>query len=518
MTTMTSLAPPEAHDVSPSLEALTRLFQAMHLQGIRYCHWKSNLRLEKSLQGGTDLDLLVDRRQHIHFRQLLLAHGIKPLIAPPSQRFPAMEHYLGFDEASGKLFHLHVHYQLVLGEEFIKNFRLPLEEAFLSNTRWLHGVRIPAAELELIVLALRILLKYRDRDALKDILGIRSSKIVSDFLPEVEWLLTQTTPLHLEETLLRFKDILPTEIIRQFLHLLQTNPRQGWALLRLRQRLRHSLHLYRRNSPWHASLDYFLRLWARQKIALGLSPTTRLTLPEGGITLALIGADGAGKSTLTDLLARWLSWKVDTHVYYLGSKRPSRRSRVLYLFFRALRRSHRTFAAWFGEQSFPARHLADLRDTLLSLHALSIGHDRYQRYMSGQKQAAAGSFVIYDRFPLSAIDPHLDTHLLDGPQVAWLTAGKNTLWLKRICQAEENLYRQMHAPEHVVILEVSPAVSRQRKPDHKPEAIAAKIQALRSLTSQPDPVSSGLHLIPISADQPLEQVFAQLKREVWQLL
>jgi len=518
MTTMSTLAPAETDHFSPSLEALTRLFQAMHLQEIRYCHWKSNLRLEKSLQGGTDLDLLVDRHQHLPFRQLLLEHGVKPISPPPAQRFPAMEHYLGFDEASGKLFHLHVHYQLVLGEEFVKNFRLPVEEAFLSNTRWLHGMKIPAAELELLVLTLRILLKYRDRDALKDILGIRSSKIVSDFLPEVEWLLAQTTPLRLEETLLHFKGILPTDIIRQFLHLLQTNPRHGWALLRLRQHLRRSLRLYQRHSPWLASLEYFRRLWGRQKITLGLSPTSRLTLPEGGITLAIIGADGAGKSTLTELLARWLSWKLDTHVYYLGSKQPSLRSRALYLFFRFLRRSQRALAAMLGEQNILARHLANVRDTLLALHALSIGHDRYRRYLSGQKQAAAGSFVIYDRFPLSAIAPHLSTHLLDGPQVAWLTAGKNTRWLKRIRQAEENLYLQMHAPEHIVILEVSPAISLERKPDHKPEAIEAKIQALRSLTSQPDPVSSGVHLIPISADQPLEKVFAQLKREVWQLL
>lgn len=518
MTTMASLSNIELESSHPSLQAVTRLFEAMHLQGIRYCHWKSNLRLEKSLSGGTDLDLLVDRRQHLHFRQLLLSQGIKPLTAPAGQRFPAMEHYLGFDEARGKLFHLHVHYQLVLGEEFIKNFRIPLEEAFLSRVRWLHGVQVPAAELELIILSLRILLKYRDRDAIKDILRIRSSKIVTDFLPEVEWLRAQTSPLRLEETLLEFKNLLPTDIIRQFLNTLFTNPRAGWQLLRLRQQLRRSMQLYQRHSPWLATLTYFRNLWQKQTTRLHISPTQRLTLPEGGITLALIGADGAGKSTLANLLAHWLSWKVDTHVYYLGSKRPSRRSRWLYLLFRAFRRSHTMLSRWLGEQSWPSQRLATLRDLLLCLHTLSLGRDRYQTYLAGQKRAAAGSFIIYDRFPLSAIDPQAAPHLLDGPQIAWRMAGKSHPWLKRLQQAEEHLYRQMRAPDHVVILEVSPAVSLERKPDHKPEAIEAKSQALRSLTSQPDSASRSFHLIPIQADLPLEQVFAHLKREVWNLL
>ena len=138
ITSQTKIYPPILEPEFPSLEAVAGLFQMLHAQGVRYVHWKSNIRLGLSLQGGTDLDLLVDKEHSRTFRQILLQQEIKPILPPQGQRYPGMEHYLGFDPASGKLFHLHVHYQLVLGDEYIKNFRLPLEEYFLQHTRLLH--------------------------------------------------------------------------------------------------------------------------------------------------------------------------------------------------------------------------------------------------------------------------------------------------------------------------------------------------------------------------------------------
>ena len=131
-----------AQEDSVSLESVANLFQALHQRGVRYCHWKSNLRLEKSLRGQTDLDLLVDRKDSQGFTQILDSHNIKPILAAPGKRYPDVEDYLGLDPVSGKLFHLHVHYQLVLGEQFVKNYRLPLEAHFLDSVQWRHGVKV----------------------------------------------------------------------------------------------------------------------------------------------------------------------------------------------------------------------------------------------------------------------------------------------------------------------------------------------------------------------------------------
>ncbi|WP_213291238.1 hypothetical protein, partial [Bradyrhizobium sp. sGM-13] len=45
-----------------SKELIRRLFNSLEQNGIRHCHWKSNVRLEATLAAAEDIDLLVDQR------------------------------------------------------------------------------------------------------------------------------------------------------------------------------------------------------------------------------------------------------------------------------------------------------------------------------------------------------------------------------------------------------------------------------------------------------------------------
>ena len=171
--TRTRNSPNEEDGTGTELGSLSRLFHDLNEASIRYCHWKSNLRLPEAMQGETDLDLLVDRKHSEDFRRILYQHDIKPCMAAREMRYPALEDYLGFDQTSGKLFHLHVHYQLVLGEQFVKNYRIPIETQVLDSVHFDSGVKVPAAEVELSILCMRALLKYRDRDFIKDYFSIR---------------------------------------------------------------------------------------------------------------------------------------------------------------------------------------------------------------------------------------------------------------------------------------------------------------------------------------------------------
>lgn len=509
---------------SPGLESVLQLFQLLNETGIRYVHWKSNIRLDLSLRGGTDLDLLVDREQSQYFRKILLQQDIKPVTPPAGQRYPAMEHYMGFDPDSGKLFHLHVHYQLILGEEYIKNFRLPLEKEFLGKFRSVHGVNIPDPELEIIVLAMRVLLKYRDRDALKDILTIRSPGIKKYFKQELEWLLAQTSMEQITQTLETLAGILPGEIILDFLRTIQTSPRDGWKLASLRGKLRRALSQYQRREPLQAAAVYFLQLWQRRKSFARVSPTSRMTLPGGGLSIALIGVDGAGKSTLVKELAGWLSWKLDVHSYYLGSKQPGLMSDLSYLTFRMLRRNHMLLSHVFRESHAFNRWLASARQHALYWHHLSNGRDRYERYRNGVKKSAAGSIVIFDRFPVSTIAADMHADHLDGPQIEKIAAMTGDTRAQSMIRAEDNIYRSFQAPDALILLMVSPQVSLQRKPDHRPEAIEAKYHTLSQLSERADvhdsssAVYPSTRIIQINAEEPLETVLMRIKREVWNLI
>src|SRR5512147_835727 len=83
------------------------LFRALEESGVRYCLWKSNIRLQQGLRGETDLDVLVDPEDARLFKRILSAHSVRYVCAAPGRGYPSIENYLGFDDATGGLFHLH---------------------------------------------------------------------------------------------------------------------------------------------------------------------------------------------------------------------------------------------------------------------------------------------------------------------------------------------------------------------------------------------------------------------------
>jgi thymidylate kinase len=488
-----------------SLESVKKLFETFALNNIRYCHWKSNIRLENGLLGKTDMDLLVDRSQAILLRRVLAEQDIKHVLAPRGKRYPGIEDYLGFDYETGKLFHLHVHYRLVLGEQFVKNYHLPIEKQFLNSTISEGGwINIPIPELELSILCLRALLKYRDRDALKDILSIRSSGLPGHILKEIDWLFKQTHIDKLSRTLAEVSDILPVDVILEFLETIVSEPRNGWKLLHLRGQVRKALRPYQRYNRLTASMRYFMELWRRTvlprfKIAHGM------TLPDGGVTITLIGADGSGKTTLCEMLEGWLGWRMDVNCYYLGSKKPSRVSAGLYMAFRMVRRLQREIGKWIGNTNWLMRQLAVVREFFLYSHYLSVGNDRYRRYEKARREARSGSISIFDRFPYESP--------LDGPEIKDNGESNKNL-VGFFYQREQKIYNKFSHPDLMIILEVTPEVSHKRKPDHDLETIQEKDRAIKKLESslRTDTV---INWTTQDADIPIEDVLLQLKRKIW---
>lgn len=485
----------------PALATAVAFFDALNRDGLRYCHWKSNLRLSWGLCGRTDLDLLVDPHHERRFHAIRNDFPIVAAQAPAGKRYPSIEDYVGFDPATGRLFHLHVHYRLVLGEQFVKNYHIPLEDALLDSAALHLGVRVPAPEMELLVLSLRALLKYRDRDALKDVLEIRSPGLPANIAAEVDWLASRTSAERVRAVAERH---LPevASIVEPFLAAV-TDRRDGRRMLHLRHQTRRALRQHQRGHRPVAVLRYVREsLRRRKRLRFGHSPR-RMTV-DGGATIAFVGADGSGKTTLTHELDDSLSSLLETRRYYQGSKEPSPLSRGLYVTFRAGRRAHRAASGRLGEAHPVARALAAGRDACLHAHYLSIGLDRYRRHRAGRREAANGAVVIFDRYPLNAV--------LDGPQIG-VAGGRNGL----LARGEEALYRRFSPPDLLVILRVAPDVALGRKPDHQREAVEAKIHYLDALNDEPER-APGATIRSVDANRPYPDVLAAARQAVWDAL
>src|SRR5258707_11733352 len=62
----------QARPAVSSKVVIRNLFGSLEKKGIRYCHWKSNIRLEETLAAADDIDLLVDQRDAELFHATLL--------------------------------------------------------------------------------------------------------------------------------------------------------------------------------------------------------------------------------------------------------------------------------------------------------------------------------------------------------------------------------------------------------------------------------------------------------------
>jgi thymidylate kinase len=486
----------------PPLRALVELFSELNRLGIPYCHWKSNSRLAEAMSGETDLDLLVSRAHAGEFLRFLFQRGLKRVLPPPSRSYPAVEEFLGFDDASGRLFHLHVHYRLVLGQQHTKNHCLPLEGALLQGCGLEAGVRIPPPEVELVVLCMRALLKYRSRDFLRDLLGRRGPGIPLATREEMALLWRRTGREAVAAALAGHGSWLSGAPVLDLLDHLLAGGRSGWRLLGWRRRLLRLLAPYRREPPWLASIRYgagIARKWKE-----GVAGPIGKTLPAGGVTLAVIGPDGAGKSTLVKDLAEWLSWKLRVRTFYMGSNQPSPGHRLASFAHRLCLSVERRIRAR-GERGLLAGSASHLAQGLAILRHLAAARDRAARHRAGLRAAANGAVVIFERFPLKQLHA-----VMDGPRIESGGPPRGSLgrWCARL---ESRLYDSIAPPERVFALYLDAGTAHARKPDHEMEMVQAKAAAVEALRETPG-------LVMIDASRPLDEVRLALKCAVWPAL
>jgi hypothetical protein len=489
----------------PVLPLVGELFAALRASDISYCHWKSNVDLARSLSGQADLDLLVEVTQRDAFESLVRALRCVPLVHSGPKHIPGIDDIIGFDETSGQLVHLHVHYCIILGEQRVKNHHLPIERWLLSRAQDRDGVRVPRAEDELLILYIRSLLKSDVQACARAWLGRTPHVYPARIHAELRWLAEQTNDAAVLEACRSSGLGALADGLADFLVRLRSGRLTPGYALRQKRVLLGQLRPFQR-FPTLVCLGR--KAWLRvryTRLAQVVRPLPKKRLIGRGMYLAIAGADGCGKTTLAADLPKWLGWKVQSRSLYFGQPKRS----LIVNGTRKVRRLVLRASAAFGKAGLHSvkRVLAGCASLLDSLLWEHIAHHRRGLDARAGTLTARGQVVFAERFPLRDFWD-MDAPM-DGPRLLAQVA-KGGL-SGRLARRELGIYERIRRPDGVIVLSAQLATLRERKPDTALDEHRAKVRAVDAL------VERGEYDV-IDADQPYEQVLLEAKRRVWEKL
>ena len=116
-----------------TLDIVRKLIDRLNEANISYCHWKSNVNIHQAMDATGDIDMLISTKDTLRLNIILNELGYKRFYVPTPRSYIGIEDYLGFDECTSKLVHLHLHYQLTMGEKHLKGYQVPWEEDILET-------------------------------------------------------------------------------------------------------------------------------------------------------------------------------------------------------------------------------------------------------------------------------------------------------------------------------------------------------------------------------------------------
>ena len=486
------------------LRLIGSLARFLEEAGVRYCHWKSNAAIDRSLSGDNDLDLLVDRSDLSSFTEVLSRLGFLRA-HKPGLSMPGIESFYGYDTDADRLVHVHAHYQLVLGDDRTKNYRLPIEDAYLDSASRTGLLALPSAEFEYVVFVVRMVLKYCTWDELAwcATRGRRAGPSRSE-RSEHEYLAARVDK---ERTIAIVEEHLPFVGAKLFADCVAalTSDVSTRRRLRVGRGLEESLQPHARYSRRR---DGALRIWRRFALAAQrrMRGSQKNRLAGGGAMVGIMGGDGSGKSTALAALGDWLGPEFDVRLVHLG--KPPWSATTF-----AVRASLK--GAALGVDGLArlvrvtrARRLASQVETYRPLLWLvCTARDRHNAYGSARRFASDGGLVLCDRYP------HPRLRSMEAPLIASKTAdGPDNRLVRAMIGVEQRYHRSIAPPELLVVLRIDPEIAVQRKTEEPPDSVRARGAEVWNI----DWRDSRAHVV--DASQPEDAVARELKALVWSTL
>lgn len=481
------------------IQLVGELIAALDAADVRYCHWKSNTTLDRAAAGETDLDLLIARDQFGDFARVLDQLGFSRASRSHVDDPPGTAHYFGHDPSADLFVHIHAHTQLVLGHDRSKNYRLPIEHAYLASSTRDTVLPTPAPEFEYVVLVIRLVLKYAVLDEIvwSGLRG-RTAGPSAGERRELEDLRERTAEEAIKDVVEQHLPFVGLELFQRAERLFEDRTDVRGALSVARQ-MQIALAPHARTP---ASVDAATRVWRR----LGLTVKRRIgairgfRLATGGALVAVLGGDGAGKSTALTELSRWLGQDFDVSRVHLGKPPWSWTTYAVRAALKLL-----TALGLLKEVELEG-DLGEVMEFRRLVWLACQGRDRYLEYRRVRRAAGRGTIVLSDRFPHPALQS------TDVPKIKQLSGSNSGRILKWLSRLEDHYHSRVALPDITFVLLLEPAEAARRKTDEPHDYVMERSKEVWEI----DWSAHDVHIVDASRSP--QEVADEMKRVLWKSL
>lgn len=488
------------------LTSIKRMLSAFEEYGIKYCHWKSNEHLDQALNGDTDLDVLFTPEQRMLLDKVLSECGLKRFRSTPLMQYNAIEDFIGFDFESGKIWHLHTHYRMTLGESHLKGYTItPWNKLLLENRIYDDcGIYISDPNDELILLLCRIALKLRLRDI--------SRNLGNDDIFELKWLKERINYIELKKRAMLF---IGNEAANIILKMSKEKLYKKSQFRELQSQLEKDFCLFTGYNRFSSRITRTIRelFWlyggVMRRLKLNNLAASRRVSPSGGCVVSLLGCDGAGKSTTLEYVRKEFNKKIDVATIYFGSGDGSSS---------LIRKPMKMVAKKVGgkglghtvEKEYKENKKISMKSRLYScakiLWAIALANEKKSKFKQMAKARNNGLLVLTDRYPQTVMPGCSDGPLLNK----YIHSGGI---LQKIAEWEKSIYEMgaVNPPDLMIKLLVPTELAISRKPEMTVEEIEKKKTIVMS-------IDYACSMVTISTDRPFEITRSEVMKAIWEIL